>query len=195
MLYFVAIYDKISAYKNVLEVYMETERLLLRKFKPDDWQGLYEYLSSEEVVKYEPYGVFTQEACKQEAINRSDNDAFWAVCLKKSNKLIGNVYLERQDYDTWELGYVFYQGKGYATEAARALVDYVFKNKNARRVIAMCNPLNESSWKLLERLGMRREGHLIQNIYFKKDINGQPIWADTFEYGILATEWFSHNNF
>lgn len=57
----------------------------------------------------------------------------------------------------------------------------------------MYNPLNESSWKLLERLGMRREGYLVQNIYFKKDNNDQPIWVDTFEYGILATEWLKHH--
>ena len=171
---------------------METERLSIRRFRPDDWQDLYEYLSQGEVVKYEPYGVFTEVASKQEAINRSENDAFWAVCLLGSGKLIGNVYLAKNDFDTWELGYVFnanFQGKGYATEAVRALLDYIFGEKNARRVVAMCNPLNESSWRLLERLGMRREGHLRQNIYFKKDQNGEPIWADTYEYAILATEW------
>ena len=52
----------------------------------------------------------------------------------------------------------------------------------------MCNPVNTTSWRLLERLGMRREGHLIQNIYFKKDENGEPIWSDTFEYAILKNE-------
>jgi [ribosomal protein S5]-alanine N-acetyltransferase len=174
---------------------METERLVIRKFYPDDWRDLHEYLSQEKVVEYEPYEVFTEDASKKEAIYRAGDDAFWAVCLKESDKLIGNVYLALQDFDTWELGYVFnsrYQGMGYATEASKALVDDVFTRKNARRVVAMCNPLNKSSWKLLERLGMRREGHLIQNIYFKKDENNHPIWADTFEYGILRNEWLEH---
>lgn len=173
---------------------METERLLIRRFRPDDWRDLFEYLSQEETVRYEPYEVFTERECMHEATNRSENNAFHAVCLKDSGKLIGNIYLSKQEYDTWELGYVFnskYHGKGYATESARALIDNVFKNQNARRVIAMCNPLNEHSWKLLERLGMRREGHLIQNIYFKKDEFEQPIWLDTYEYGILASEWTS----
>lgn len=176
---------------------METQRLLIRKFRPDDWQDLYEYLSQEEVVKYEPYEIYTEEASKQESINRSGNDSFWAVCLKDSEKLIGNIYLSKQDFDTWELGYVFnvhFQGKGYATEAAWALLDDAFRRRNARRVVAMCNPLNEQSWKLLERLGMRREGHLLQNIYFKQDKNDQPIWTDTFEYGILASEWLKHTS-
>jgi len=80
---------------------------------------------------------------------------------------------------------------GYATEAVKALLDDIFHDKNARRIVAACNPLNESSWKLLERLGFRKEGHLIENIYFKKDGDGNPIWSDTYEYGILADEWVS----
>ncbi|MDZ5034798.1 N-acetyltransferase, partial [Clostridium perfringens] len=50
-------------------------------------------------------------------------------------------------------------------------------------------PKNEHSWKLLERLHMRREGLLLKNIYFKTDINGEPIWLDTYEYAILKKEW------
>lgn len=171
---------------------METKRLLLRKFNENDWLDLYEYLSDEDVVKFEPYDIFTVDACKQEAIRRSNDDSFWVVCVKDINKMIGNIYLSKQDFDTWELGYVFnakFHGKGYATEAAKALIENVFKENNARRIIAMCNPLNVPSWKLLERLGLRREGHLIQNIYFKKDEKGNPIWVDTYEYGILASEW------
>ena len=112
---------------------MKTERLLLRKFTPDDWPDLLEYLSQEEVVKYEPYEIFTVESSKQEAIRRSENDSFWAVCLNDCGKLIGNIYLSKQDFDTWELGYVFnanFHGKGYATEAANALINEFFKNQN-----------------------------------------------------------------
>ena len=173
---------------------METKRLIIRKFIPDDWQDLYEYLSQTQVVKYEPYDVFTEAESIQEAVRRSEDDRFWAVCLKDCGKLIGNICLSKQDFDTWELGYVFnqnYQGMGYATEAAAFLIDYVFKNHNARRITAMCNPLNKPSWKLLERLGLCREGHLIQNIYFKKDENGNPVWSDTYAYGILISEWIT----
>ncbi len=174
---------------------IETERLILRRFTPDDWQGLHEYLSLESVVKYEPYGVFTEEDCRKEAKNRAEMDCFWAVCLKENGKLIGNVYFQRQEpqeWLTWELGYVFnpaYGGRGYATEAARAMLKLGFEQLGARRIIAMCNPLNERSWRLLERLGMRREGHLLQNLFFKRDKSGNPIWCDTYEYGILSTEW------
>jgi RimJ/RimL family protein N-acetyltransferase len=55
----------------------------------------------------------------------------------------------------------------------------------------MCNPVNKPSWKLLERLGFRREGCLIKNVYFTTDAAGNPVWADTYIYAILATEWSS----
>lgn len=171
---------------------MKTERLIIRAFLPEDWKDLHEYLSQKDTVEYEPYDIFTEEQAKEEAIKRSKNDSFYAVCLQSTEKLIGNIYLEKQGFDTWELGYVFnneYLGSGYATEAAKALVDNVFKNNNAHRVVAMCNPLNVSSWKLMERLNMRREAHHIKNVWFSKDGDGNPIWQDTYKYAILKEEW------
>ena len=171
---------------------LSTERLLIRSFHKNDGEDLYEYLSDQRVVRYEPYGVFSKEQCMHEAIQRSKNDAFLAVCLKDSRKVIGNVYFAEQDFNTWELGYVFnynYQGMGYATESVREVIREAFENHAARRIVAMCNPENAASWKLLERLGMRREGHLIKNIYFKTDETGMPIWQDTYEYALLEEEW------
>ncbi len=115
--------------------------------------------------------------------------------FKKNNKLIGNVYFAQQepkDFLTWELGYVFnsfYHGKGYATEACKRIIEFGFIELAARRIVAMCNPENIASWKLMERLNMRREGHLLKNIYFKKDVKGKPIWNDTYEYAILSDEY------
>lgn len=171
---------------------LETERLVIRRFKEEDWKDLYEYLSDEEVVRYEPYQAFSIEASQNEAKSRAESPAFLAVCLKENNKLIGNIYFAKQEFKTWEIGYVFnrsYQGRGYATEAANAVIAYGFNTRGARRIVAMCNPLNTASWRLLERLGMRREGHLKQNIYFKKDEEGNPIWSDTYEYAILKDEY------
>lgn len=169
-----------------------TDRLIIRNFEISDWQDLYEYLSDKEVVKFEPYDIFSVDQAKEEAICRSKNESFFAVCLRDNEKLIGNLYLGKGDFDTWELGYVFnrkYQGQGYATEGAKALLDYAFTHFGARRIIAMCSPKNNQSWKLLERLNLRREGLLLQNIFFKTDSNGEPIWLDTYEYAILKSEW------
>jgi [ribosomal protein S5]-alanine N-acetyltransferase len=171
---------------------LTTQRLLIRRFTKNDWKDLWEYLSDERVVHYEPYEVFNEEQCKQEAIQRSKNEAFLAVCLRESGKVIGNVYFAKQDFDTWELGYVFnyhYQGNGYATESVKEIMQEAFAHLGARRIIALCNPENKASWRLLERIGMRREGHLLENIYFKRDGSDNPIWQDTYEYAILAKEW------
>ena len=171
--------------------YIETERLLIRRFREDDWRELYAYLGDEEVVFYEPYDSFTEEQCKKEAIIRKDEECFWAVTLKECGSLIGNLYIEKHDFGTYEIGYVFnksFHKKGYATEGARALMKHAYNQLGARRIIARCNPENISSWKLLERLGLRREGHLKENIYFRVDDNGKPIWQDTYMYGQLEYE-------
>ena len=175
---------------------LDTERLVIRRFQAGDWSDLNDYLSDPDVVFYEPYCIFTIEESKSEAIRRSHDTDFWAVCLKDGGKVIGNLYLSKQDFDTYELGFVFnkkYQGQGYALESAKALVNFTFSKLEARRIIAMCNPENKKSWRLIERLGLRREGHLKRNVFFKTDSQGQPVWVDTYLYGILYDEWKQAN--
>jgi len=171
---------------------METTRLIIRPFTPADADDLYAYLSREQVVRYEPYPPFTREQAEAEAIRRAGDPNFLAVVPKENDCVIGNLYFAPGDFDTWELGYVFhdeYWGCGYATEACRALLREAFTQRNVRRVIAMCNPENTASWRLMERLGMRREGHLRKNIWFRCDEMGKPVWQDTFEYAILREEF------
>lgn len=178
---------------------LETQRLILRSFRAEDGDDLHAYLSQEEVVRFEPYGVYDQAASKAEAERRATDHAFWAVCLKDSGRLIGNLYFQQQNppqFQTWELGYVFnsnYQGKGYAAEACRELLTYGFGTLGIRRVTAHCNPDNHPSWRLLERLKLRREGHFLQTGYFKPDEQGNPGWHDTYAYGLLGSEWMSMN--
>lgn len=171
---------------------IETQRLTLRAFRAEDARDLHEYLSDPEVVRYEPHGVLTEEECRSEAGRRSGDPAFWAVCLKDNGKLIGNMFLSRGELETWELGYVFnarYHGRGYALESARAVVDHAMTVHRAHRIVASCNPENHRSWRLLERLPMRREGHQVQNVYFRTDGEGNPVWQDTYEYAVLSSEW------
>jgi RimJ/RimL family protein N-acetyltransferase len=171
---------------------LETERLTIRGFHADDWRDLYEYLSQPETVQYEPYEPFSPDEAKREAERRANDENFYAVCLKESAKLIGNIYLAKRDFDAAEIGFVFnskFGRKGYATEAATALIDRLFAENKAHRVFAECNPENERSWKLLERLRFRRERYLRQNIFFKRNADGSPIWQDTYIYGVLAAEW------
>jgi RimJ/RimL family protein N-acetyltransferase len=176
-------------------IIMETERLVIRNFRPADWEDLYDYLSQKDVLKYEPEDESDQEDCKVKALERSENSIFWAVCLKDSGRMIGHVYFNQTGYYeflTWEIGYIFnpnYYGKGYATEASKRILQYGFEELGAHRIIAMCNPENSASWKLLERLEMRREGYHKKKAFFKRSEDGQPIWHDAYQYAILEEEW------
>lgn len=175
---------------------LSTERLFLRRFEPEDWQDLYEYLSNPEVVKFEPYDAQTEEECRKAAEERAKSKDFWAVCLNESGKLIGNIYFAKQqpdEFETYEIGYVFnpaFGGKGYATEAAGGVLDYAFNKLGAHRIMAMCNPKNPASWKLLERVKMRREAHFIRNAFFRRDESCNPLWFDTYQYAILKEEYY-----
>lgn len=177
---------------------METDRLIIRRFVPEDWEDLYEYLSNTEVVKYEPYDTYTKEDCIKESRNRcesGEHSSFWAVCLKDSKKMIGHIYfsqIEPIEFMTWTLGYVFnpsYYGRGYATEACKRIIKYAFEECDAHRIVAGVNVKNKPSWKLLERLSMRREAHLLQNVFFQRANNGEPLWQDSYRYAILSREW------
>lgn len=174
---------------------LKTERLIIRPFTEEDGADLYEYLSDEEVIKFEPYDAFSLEESKKEAARRASDEAFWAVCLKENNKLIGNIYFQKdgpEEFRTWEIGYVFnsaYYGNGYATEACKCLMKLAFEEYGAHRIIALCNPDNTPSWKLLERLKMRREGHFLKPVYFKYSEDNKPLWHNAYQYAILEEEW------
>ena len=165
----------------------ETERLILRRYRKEDLQDLYEYLSDEEVVKFEPYRPMDMPETAAEMNERIHNDEMIAVELKENHKLIGNVYLGKREFDTLELGYVFnknYWGKGYAKESCKALIQKAF-SEGIHRIYAECDPCNIAFWRLLEALGFFREAHFKENVYFWKDENGNPIWKDTFVYSLL----------
>lgn len=168
-----------------------TERLILRDFVPEDWPAMYGYLSRELTVRYEPYRPVDEPTARRWAEERSTDPSFVAVCLRESGELLGNLYLAGEAHGRFELGYVFDDrrwGKGYATEAARALLADAIKHRGAQRIVAMCDPKNERSWRLLERLGMTREAHLRRNHWFFTDENGQPLWHDTFIYSLMPED-------
>ncbi|MGL6219221.1 MAG: GNAT family N-acetyltransferase, partial [Lacrimispora sphenoides] len=75
-----------------------TGRLIIRKFQPSDWQDMYEYLSDKETVAFEPYDIYSEAQAKKEVIRRSNDESFYAVCLKGTEKLIGNLYLGKEDF-------------------------------------------------------------------------------------------------
>ena len=165
----------------------ETERLILRRYKKEDIQDLFEYLSDKEVVRYEPYKPQTFDETEKSLEWRIGTDEMIAVELKNSHKMIGNVYMGKRDFEALEIGYVFnrnYWGYGYAAESCKALIEQAFSN-GVHRIYAECDPNNKSSWKLLETLGFQREAHFRKNVYFWKDETEKPIWKDTYVYAKL----------
>lgn len=172
-------------------ILIDTRNLIIRNHIESDWEDLYEYLSLEEIYKFEPGEPISIEYSKSLVKERSKVNSFLAVVLKGSNKMIGHLYFNQIDpehFKTWELGYIFnpkYQGKGYCTEASMAISDYAFKELNIHKITAYSNIKNIASWKVLEKIGMEREGLIRQKGYFRKDYNGSPIWNDVYLYGLL----------
>ena len=167
-----------------------TERLILRAFRETDLDDLFEYLYQLCDDEFEGYPGVTREKCLKHLKERVGSEEYYAVELKSTGKVIGNIYCEKRDFDAREEGYIVnadYRRQCYAQEALTAVIEELFRT-GAHRVYAKCDPRNERSWRLLESAGLRREAHLLQNVFFHKDANGDPIWKDTYIYAKLRDE-------
>lgn len=167
---------------------IETKRLILRNFQELDYDDLFELLSQRKDDLYEGYPEITYENGKNHLSYRLNNDEFYAIELKESHKVIGNVYFGNRNFNSKEIGYIInknYQRKGYASEAIKEVINVAFFNDNIHRIFAECNPNNLCSWKLLESLSFRREAYFLKNVYFRKDEFNNPIRQDTLVYGLL----------
>ena len=164
-----------------------TERLVLREFRETDYDDLYEFLSQLEDDEFEGYPGITYENGKEHLKYRLESEEFYAIELKETGKVIGNIYCGNREFDAKELGYIVnrdYQRKGIACEALKVIMEHVFR-QGTHRVYAECDPRNDCSWRLLEKAGLEREAHFKQNVYFHKDETGQPKWKDTYVYAKL----------
>jgi ribosomal-protein-alanine N-acetyltransferase len=152
---------------------------------------LYEYLSEPVVYAFEPGKPVSRNEAKAMSLERSRGSDFLAVALKPNRKMIGHLYFKQAEplqMMTWELGYIFnpkYHRNGYGSEAAAALTAYGFEKYNIHRIMARCDPRNTASWKLLEKVGFKREGSFRKYGFVHTDENGLPIWTDAYEYSLL----------
>lgn len=170
---------------------IETERLIIRNFQLKDEADLGEYMLQRINAEFERYEDFTIAKLSEEIKFRSGSNEFYAIELKVIGKVIGNVYMGQRDFKARELGYVLnenYQNQGYGSEAAKATVEYLLQN-GTRRIFAECNPMNIPSWKLMEKIGLKREAYFRKNVSFRKDRNGKPIYWDTYVYATLAEDY------
>ncbi|MGG0290837.1 GNAT family N-acetyltransferase [Bacillus pacificus] len=168
-------------------MFIKAERLLIRKFEFKDWEAVHEYTSDSDVMKYIPEGVFTEEDTRNFVNkNMGENAENFPVIQIDENILIGHIVFHKYFGEhTYEIGWVFnpkYFNKGYASEAAKAILKYGFKEMKLHRIIATCQPENTPSYRVMEKIGMRREG------YFKKCIPHGNEWWDEYYYAILEEE-------
>ena len=179
---------------------LQTARLNLRDFREEDWRDVHEYGSDLEVVKYMPFGPNTEEDTKA-FINRVLGNQKekprivynFALVNKQENKLIGAcaVTIKSTDKREGEIGYILnrrYWNRGYMTEAARKVVDFGFQQLGLHRVIATCDPANTGSYRIMEKVGMQKEGYLREHKLFK------GVWRDFLLYSILEKEWVNRKD-
>ena len=170
---------------------IQTARLILRPFRESDYDDLFEFLSQLEDDEFEGYPGITRENGREHLKYRMDSDEFYAMELKDTGKVIGNIYCRNRKYEAKEIGYIVnrhYQRKGYAGEALSAVIADSFRS-GVHRIYAECDPRNPGSWKLLEKAGLKREAHFLQNLYFRKDENAIPLWKDTYVFAILEKDY------
>ncbi len=172
-----------------------TPRLLIRHFRESDLESFLAYRNDPEVARYQgwslPYSRESALAFLVEMKDKQPAPGEWlqlALELSSTGESIGDLafHLMKSDPRQAYLGYTLsraHWGYGYASEAVRALLDHLFRELNLHRIVAECDADNTASQNLLERLGFRREAHLVENVFFK----GQ--YGSEYHYAILQREW------
>jgi RimJ/RimL family protein N-acetyltransferase len=175
---------------------IETERLLLRPFEEADFDQLLDMHSRPEVARYlywEPRraedlrAVFADKASGTQLSKEGD----W-LCLAATRRddgaVVGDINLiwESEQHGQAEIGFIIHpdhQRQGFATEAIGAMLALGFEGLGVHRIAGSCDARNEASAGVMERVGMRREAHLVENEFVKDE------WQSELIYAILEAEW------
>jgi len=179
---------------------LQTSRLVLRRFTEPDVDPFLGYRNDPAVARYQSWEncavAEAMEFVRRHQSQEVGQPGQWlqiAIALKHNNALIGDCAFKVQARDPRQatIGVTLarnHQKQGFATEALSCLLRALFERLNLQRVVADTDVANAASWALLERLGLRREGHLRQSLWFK----GR--WADEYLYAILREEWFTRSD-
>jgi len=175
---------------------LETSRLILRPMREDDLSAYLAYRNDPVVGRYQFWYEPLCEAAALEWIRaqqaaRPGTPGEWfqfAIERKAGSELVGHVAFKPDEWDPRlaEVGFALaraFHRQGFATEAVAAVLDYAFDRLKIHRVQAITDVENAASIALLERLGMRREGHFIENVWFRGK------WGSEYQYAILKREW------
>jgi RimJ/RimL family protein N-acetyltransferase len=178
---------------------VRTERLTLRAGTPEDADRTFAYRQLESVSEWISTHSTDPDDYREKFLDPGRLAS--TVIAERDGDLIGDFMVRVED--VWaqtevadrakgrqvELGWVLdpaYTGQGYATEAVRALLGVCFEQLGMHRVVALCFAGNEASWRLMERVGMRREGHMLRD-----SLHRSGAWMDGLTYAMLADEWNS----
>jgi RimJ/RimL family protein N-acetyltransferase len=175
---------------------LRTERLVLRLFTDDDFEAVYDMQSRPEVARYlywsprdrDGAAKSLREKLKCTTILAEGDILNLAVERAEGGPAIGDLMIHyvSATHRQAEVGYILHpdaQGQGFATEATRAIVDLAFGQLKVHRVYGQIDARNTASARVLERVGMRREAHLVENEWVKGE------WTDEVIYAVLADEW------
>jgi RimJ/RimL family protein N-acetyltransferase len=177
---------------------IETARLTLRPFEAGDLDGLYAIQSRPDVARYLYWEPRDREQVRQAlgikirqcALDDEGQVLNVAVIRRETGALMGDANLQwiSREHRQGEIGYSFNpecHGRGFATEAAEVMLRLGFEGLKLHRIVGRLDARNEASARVLKRLGMRHEAHLVQNEFVKGE------WADEAIYAMLEDEWLA----
>jgi RimJ/RimL family protein N-acetyltransferase len=188
--------DVDAARKEPSVLALQTDRLTLRRFQESDLAAFATYRSDPFVARYQSWTVpYTLDHAvtflEEMASAPPGTPGRWfqlAVERRSHPGIIGDCgfQVSADDDRQAQIGFTFsrlFQKQGYATEAVRCVLDHLFDWRSLHRVTATCDVENQDSINLLERIGMRREAHLIENLWFR------DAWGSEYSYALLRREW------
>ena len=177
---------------------IETERLVLRPLVYEDLDDAYSYYSRPDVTRYLYWGPRDREESLEvlatyaslTEIEEEGDGLVLGVVPREVGRVVGqvNLHWRSREHRQGEIGFVFHpdhHGRGYATEAAGVLLRLGFEGLRLHRISGRCDARNLASARVMERLGMRREAHLVENEFIKGE------WTDELVYAMLEQEWWS----
>ncbi|MBM7583665.1 RimJ/RimL family protein N-acetyltransferase [Bacillus pakistanensis] len=175
--------------------HFQCERVFFRELTQKDWIDVHKYASQEMVCQFQPWGPNTQDESLAyvnkiiEDTNQLPRSRYaFAIILKENERMIGvgEINIRDRNNRIGEITYIInpdHWGNGYATEVAEMLINFGFCELKFHRLFATCDPRNIGSSRVLEKVGMTKEGRIREGLWIKDG------WRDSLLFSILEQEW------
>jgi len=172
------------------------QRVILSPATMEDVDFIVDIKTDAALWKYDDDISSDKDAVRQNVVERINGNWYKQYIIQLNipeRTPVGALHIHWyiKERESWELGYCIfpeYRGQGYCVEAAKIALKYAFEDWNAHKVVAMCHENNVSSYKVMEKLGMTREG------IFREELLWQGKWMNQFFYCILDSEYRKMNS-